>query len=89
MSDCIVGKKESTESDRLALEVKLDYNRRMKTCYGDFLFAGFWGGKETSFKNVYTGRQMGHETHKHKKYGSCSCLRCTNNKCNPELNRNP
>lgn len=47
MSDCIVGKKESTESDRLALEVKLDYNRRMKTCYGDFLLAGFRGGKET------------------------------------------
>lgn len=47
MSDCIVGKKESTESDRLALEVKLDYSRRMETCYGAFLLAGFKGGTET------------------------------------------
>lgn len=41
MSDCIVGKKESTESDRLALEVKLDYSRLMETYYGAFLLDGF------------------------------------------------
>lgn len=57
MSDCIVAKKESTESDRLALEVKLDYSRRMKTCSGAFLLAGFEEGRRLNIKTFTRERR--------------------------------